>query len=456
MTDFDELRERLRRIFDQSPDPLPEVKEIVRQANPLDLAEILKDLEPVHKLLLIDVLSEEQAALVLDETDHRSRRAILEAADEKSIADLVEEMPPDEGADLLGQLPEEKEQAVLEELPREEALEIRELLEYLPTTAGGIMTTELVNLTESMTAAQALEMLREASEAEEIASLYVLDEAGRLKGYVPIRRLVTSSPDKLVGEMLESDVIEVRTDVDQEEVARLVDKYNLSAVPVVDEHGVLKGAVTVDDVIDVIREEVSEDMLRLAGTASHHPTLEPVRRRVLMRLPWLATTLLGGLVTMLLLSHFRPTVQKLIPLIFFMPIIQAMGGNVGLQSSTIMVRGLATGEVDFSRLLRVLSGEVRVGGIIALVCALFTAVVASFFRDPALPLSMFLPLAVGLAMFCGITMSALVGTLIPMLCHKVGVDPAVTAGPFITTLNDVISLLIYLSIATLVLTALGS
>ncbi len=456
MVELRELRERIQEVFEHSAKVAEDFRALVSDVNPHDLAELMKDLEPVQKLLLIDVLSEEQAALVLDETDGESRRTILEAADEKEIAGLVEEMPPDEGADLVGQLPDEKEKAVLSRLAYEEAEEIRQLLEYKSTSAGGIMTTELANLSEKMTVGEALELLRSASDTEEISMLYVTDEVGKLKGFVPIRRLVTSSPERTVGDILEPEVVSVTTDIDQEEVARLVDKYNLSAVPVVDGGGFLKGAVTLDDVIDVMREEASEDMLRLAGTGAHHPTLEPVMRRVLKRLPWLMTTLLGGLVIMLLLNHFRPVYQKLLPLIYFMPVIQAMGGNVGLQSSTIMVRGLATGEVVFSRLSKVLWGEIRVGGMIALVCAGFTAVAATLFREPNVPASAFLPLAVGLAMFTGITMSALVGTLIPMGCHKLGVDPAITAGPFITTLNDVISLLIYFTIATGILAAVGS
>ena len=358
MVEKENLVARITRIVEEVGPDKKLLSQRLKDINPLELAQVFQDLDEDVRDIVFQALGAASRALLLDETDPATRQAIIQESTPEELGELVEVMPPDEGADLIDLLPEQKEKAVLKALKPQKATEIQELLEYDPETAGGLMTTRFVALKRYMTVGQAVENIQGAVEAEEIYYLHVVDDAGVLKGLVPLRRLITARRETPLSDIMETEVISVLTDLDQEEVARLVDTYNLAAIPVVDERSRLQGIVTVDDVIDVIREEASEDVYRMAGTRAQHPTYESPGRRFILRFPWLLILVVAGLINSLILRHFGHTLETIIAITFFIPVILAMAGNVSLQSSSIIVRGLATGEVTYGRFFKVLMGGV--------------------------------------------------------------------------------------------------
>lgn len=460
-TQREETRDAIRMLLELDRGTPGVLARGLRDLHPADIAEVLQDFDAEAAALVVAALPMEAAAEVIDETDPLTRSSIIEAVPDARITELVEAMPPDEGADLLELLSEDERKGVLAAIEPEQAREIRKLEEYDPETAGGIMTTHFVAVTDNATTDEALAAVRANEALEAFHYVYVTDARRRLTGVVTARNLVASPRGARVDSIMEDDVVSVRTDEDQETVASLVHKYNFSAIPVVNEARRLVGVITVDDVIDVLEEEFSEDIFRLAGTAATHPTLEPVLRRVLLRLPWLLVTLTGGIVVSLVMRRYQTSLEEMVAIFFFLPAVNAMGGNVGIQSSTIIVRGLATGEVDFSRLRKVLSGELRVGALLAVFFGVMVAVLVYSLTlflssleggaSAAGPDPVRLGLAVGLAMMAGIVASALVGTLVPMGCSRIGIDPAITAGPFVTVLNDIFCTAIYFTVSTLIL-----
>jgi len=419
---------------------------------PQDLADKLREIihaETFSRTALVDCLDSvhpiDIAVALQYLADEETKKAVLERVDEERLADLVDLMPPDEGTDLLELAPDEVEEEVLERVEDETAQDIRELRRYEPDTAGGQMTTDFVALREDMTAADAVRTIQGAVDAEQTNWLHVTDPNERLTGYTSIQKIISAPADRRVADFMYRDVQSVTTDVDQEDVAQLADRYNLQAVPVTNQGGILKGIITLDDVLDVMSEEASEDIYLLSGTQSIHPMSESVRRRVLKRMPWLLVTVGMGLVVMFIYSRYESVITAgSLWLVFFVPIVQALGGNVGIQSSTLVVRGIATGEINHGRLRRVILSELAVGLTIGILFGLIVGFAAGAIQNPKLGA------VVALAIVSGVLMSSFTGTVIPLLCNRCGVDPAITAGPFITALNDLICLTIYFSIASLV------
>jgi len=295
-----------------------------------------------------------------------------------------------------------------------------------------------------LTVRQAIELLQDAEDYEMVFYLYIVDEHNHLVGVLSLRQLLTVPPATPLQDIMTTDVLRVRTDMDQEEVAALVAKYNILAIPVVDEHGKLMGLITVDDVIDVMRDEATEDILRMAGTTEEellygYKSFQVAR----LRLPWLLTTLAGGVITGSLMWVFRATLEQAIMLISFIPVITGMGGNVGGQTSTIMVRGFATGRIDFSMLRKVFLKELRVGLIMGLVCGLTICVVALVWQR-----NLYLGLVVGIAMAVAISVAACMGVLVTSFFKRIGIDPAIASSPFVQTVNDITGILIYFTTAT--------
>jgi magnesium transporter len=325
--------------------------------------------------------------------------------------------------------------------------EIEQLLQYEEDTAGGIMSTEFFSLTEETTVQEAIDALQHARDVEMVFYVYVTDLHNHLVGVLSLRQLLMVPPSTRLKDIMVNDVISVRTDTDQEEAAQLVARYNVLAVPVVDEWNKLVGLITVDDVIDVLREEATEDIYKMAGTSeeellySHKPF--KVAR---LRLPWLITNLFGGIVTGYLMWRFKATLKEVLALISFIPVITGMGGNVGGQSATIVVRGFATGRIDFSTLRKVFFKELRVGLIMGIVCGLTVGLVAYYWHH-----KFYLGLVVGLAMMSAMTVAASMGVLAPGFFKRIGIDPAIASSPFVQTANDITGILIYFGTATLFL-----
>lgn len=416
------------------------------ETHPVDLARALRDLELPQQVTVFRHLSRDQAGAVLHEMDDQTILALVQALDEAELSGILDRMPPDNAAEVVSDLPEEQAEKLLDLMKREESEEVQELLRHGEKTAGRIMNPEFVAVHEEMTVAQALEHVRKAASAESIFYLYVVDDHDHLVGVLPIRRLITADPITPVHAISQRDVLSVTPEMDQEEVARLVTKHNLLAVPVVGRDNRLLGTITVDDVIDVIHAEHEEDVAAMVGSGAEELERLPTGRRAILRLPWLMVTigiqLLGGLI----IAQFHRTLGQVILLVSFMPLIQAIAGNTGLQSAAIVVRGLATGHVNPRQWRHAIWQQLKTTLVLGLICGTVVGFVGTFWQGHWV-----FGLVVGLSMFISINLSAITGTGFPMISKRLGFDPALTAGPFETAFQDVVGVSIYLGLATLLM-----
>ncbi len=426
------------------------IKDFLENLHPSDLAELVEDLNDRQKQEFFALLSDEDAAEIIQEMEEFDQVTLFRLLTRKRASAILKEMASDDAVDLLGELSEDESRELLN-LLKEEAAEIRGLLQYPEDSAGGIMTTEFTALPLTLNVEGAIKRLRQiAPDAETIYYVYVVDDQKRLAGVVSLRELIAAQDEMLVKDIMRKNVISVDVSMDQEEVARVVSKYDLLAVPVVDEEQRLLGIVTVDDILDVVEEEATEDIYKLVGTSEVEGTDlidATVFNMSARRLPWLIISLLGGLVTGRVIGFFEASIEQVFALVFFIPVIMGMGGNVGAQSSTVFVRGLATGEVEAAEVWRYFFREVRIGITMGLVTGIMIALAATIWQ----PTIANLGLVVGLAMCITVILATVIGTLIPMLFNNWGIDPAITAGPFVTTIKDVTGLLIYFLVANLLM-----
>lgn len=425
------------------------IRELKAGAHPGDLAELIEDLEDRQKKELVELLSDEEAAAIMQEMEEHDQVALVRLLEKKKASAILQEMDADDAVDLLGELPEEEARELLT-LMDDDAVEYRGLLSYPGESAGGIMTTEYISLPGDLPAEEAIGRLREiAPRAETIDYVYVVDEDSRLIGVLSLRDLIAATDGTLLRDIMRRNVISVEAATDQEEVARVVAKYDLLAVPVTGDDGRLLGIVTVDDVLDVIEQEATEDIYKLAGTGNvdgvelvEAPVWKVVRRR----LPWLLLSMAGGILSGSVIGIFESTLEAIFILAVFIPVIMDMGGNMGTQSSTIFVRGIATGEIGPADVWRYFFREIRIGLSMGFLTGILIAIAAYIWQG-----NFYLGLVVGVSMTATVIVAALIGTLVPLLCNMVRIDPAITAGPFVTTIKDVTGLLIYFGIATLFL-----
>jgi magnesium transporter len=368
----------------------------------------------------------------------------VRALDEVEVSRILDEMPAEDAADVVDELPTEEAEKILDLMQEEKSEEIQEILEYPEHSAGRLMSPDFVAVNEHATVEQAIEHLRKSVSEERAFDLYVVDDHGHLVGVVPLRRLLTAPPGSRVFALRE-DVVSVQPDMDQEEVARLVAKYDLVTVPVVDRHQQLVGTITVDDVIDIVGEEASEDIFRIAGSDAAELERRSPRQIAMLRLPWVLATLLIELCAGVVIHYFDQTLSRVILLASFMPVIQAISGNTGLQSVTMVVRGLATGQVQLTRWWQPLRRQIQTSCILGSICGVVVGIVGFLWHSPAFGL------VVALSMFVSVNLSGAAGTTIPMLSKRLGFDPALTAGPFETAFQDVLGVTIFLSLATALL-----
>jgi magnesium transporter len=363
------------------------------------------------------------------------------------VVEILEGMPNDDVADLLGRLPDELSQTILEKMKSDESEEVEDLLRYEDDTAGGIMVPDYIALSEDVTARQAIESLqKEHLEVEMPFYLYVTDDYGNLVGVSSLRQLVVVPPETPLKEFMTTDVFSVRTDMDQEEVAKLVARYDILAVPVVNENNNLVGIVTVDDVIDIFRREATEDILKMAGVGEGFVETKSILKSTRIRLPWLFASCIGGIVAFFIIDQYESALLRFAYLAAFIPVIMGMGGNIGTQSSTIVVRGLATGRLNVRDFWSVILKELAIGLILGFVYGLLIGSVAHLsYSVKALAIS------VAIAVICSMSVAALVGSLVPMAFARINIDPAVATGPFVTTAIDIISVSFYFFIATTLL-----
>ncbi len=421
------------------------IAKVLAKSHPADVAYLFRELEIRDQHILFNLIEDtETSAIVVSELDPEVGAELLAELDKEAITEVLEEMAYDDAADVIQNLPEELADVILQEMEEADSQEIEQLMQYEEDTAGGIMATEFFSLQEELTVKEAIEALQEQEDAEMVFYLYVTNAHNHLVGILSLRQLLTVSPSRKLKDIMAGDVISVRTDMDQEEVAKVVEKYNILAVPVVDETNKLMGIITVDDIIDVIRAEATEDIYKMAGASDEELILGYKSFRIArLRLPWLLTNLLGGVVTGFLMWKFKVTLEAVIALITFIPVITGMGGNVGGQSATIVVRGFATGRIEMSAIRRVVFKEIRVGIIMGSVCGLTVGAIAWFWHH-----NPYLGVVVGIAMMVAMTVAATMGVMAPTFFKKIGVDPAIAAAPFVQTANDITGILIYFTTAT--------
>ncbi|MDW7651078.1 MAG: magnesium transporter [Bacillota bacterium] len=449
------IQKSLQKILKMIKERDTNLTEFFQNLHPTDFAEIVEDLTDEQKSELFELLSDEEAALVIQEMEEIDQVVLFQLLTKKRASSILKEMATDDAADLLAELPEEDAKELLT-LIEEDAEEIRGLLKYPEDSAGGIMTTEYISFPETMAVEETIRRLRQiAPEAETVYYVYVVDEETRLIGVLSLRELIASTDGTRLSEIMRKNIVSVPVDMDQEEVARLVSKYDLLAVPVIDDRQRLLGIVTVDDVLDVLEEEATEDIYRRVG-AGELDDVDLVTASVGSilgrRLPWLIITLFGGLLSGVVIGTFEKTLKTIVVLAFFIPVIMDMGGNVASQSSTVFVRGVATGEIDKSEMWRYFFREIRIGLTMGVICgatvaAMTTAVFISGLWQIDSELMYLLGPTVGVAMFTTVTLGAVIGTFIPLLFSRAGIDPAYAAGPLVTTIKDMTGLLIYFTIA---------
>lgn len=420
---------------------------VVSKSRSEDIAAAMMHLHPAEqRLLFAQIRDDEQAAKVLAGVDEADFRHLVQDLGVERLAVLFKEMDPDDQTDVVELLDENTRSAMLQQIAGEDRAQVEELMGYPPDSAGGIMSPLAFRLDEDCSCRDAIAAVQEHSDHEQIYYVYIHNEAEQLTGVVSLRGLLTHAPSMRLGDVMVRDVIAVGPETDQEEVARIAGRYGLLAVPVLDQQRHLLGIVTVDDVIDVIREEAAEDMLLMAGVSEEAETGPTSRLQpVLQRLPWLLVTLCGGLGISEIIRRFDSVLSADLVLAGFIPIVMGMEGNVGIQSATLTVRNLATGRMEGRAMVSILS-EMLTGFVMGLIFAVLVGSY-SYIRYGNLQVSA----AVSTAIVMGMTTAALVGSSVPLTMKRLGVDPAIATGPFVTTLMDGVGLTIYLSIASALL-----
>ncbi|OQX95224.1 magnesium transporter [candidate division KSB1 bacterium 4572_119] len=443
LKDIKEIVENLKYLIDANRKVI--IRNIIIDLHPADLAEILHYLNEENSNYIFSLLNAEVASDVIAEMDDISRDKILDDLDEQRISEIVDEMDSDDATDLVSDLPDDMVQKVLDSIDKEDSEEVIELLTHDEDTAGGIMAKEYVAVNKNLTVQQVIDEIRTKSEeVDDLYYIWVVDNEDKLVGIVSLKVLILASPKVKISEIMDPEIVSVKTDMDQEEVANIAKKYDLVSIPVTDDHGKLVGRITFDDVADVMEEEASEDMQRMAGITDEEEFRETSILRISqVRLPWLLVGFVGQLGSAFILSRFEASLSQIIAAAFFIPIIMAMGGNAGIQSSTIMVRGMATGEIDLFEIRKRLFREIAVSLLNGLICGFLLYLVVSVFLKQAS-----FGLLLGVVLFFIIIMASFMGALIPVILKKINIDPAIATGPFITTSNDVIGLLIYLGLIT--------
>lgn len=422
--------------------------------NPIDLAEFLESQDADTQLEALYLLDPPLAAQVLTAMGSEARKNLVEQFGDEKLSDVIQSLPSHAGADLIHLLSKDKEQSVLDRLEVGKRERVRRLLQYAPETAGGRMTTNFVAVPEEFTAGETMTALQGAVKAETVDSIYVVDDAQHLKGVCSLRELLTALPDTAVVQLMKRDPISVLPEVDQEHVAHLARRYNMRAVPVTSPDHVFLGVVTLNNVLDVVHQEAEEDILKLAGVTGSYDSLKTIRARVIARLPWLGVTLVGELILAYCMQFFETTIAQNWFLALFFPVNNAIAGNHGLQSSTLVTRAVATGQIKASQFARLLLDEFAVGILVGLASGITTAFFAFFLEwhlAGHVDLAWKLSVVIAISMTLGLTIAAVSGIITPLVFHRMGKDPALAAGPFISALNDMICTLIYLLTAMLFL-----
>ncbi len=441
----DELIQKIEFLIEQKDDAVLQLH--LEEVHPADIAEIITELDLDEATYIIKLLNSEKTAEALMELEEGVRERILENLSPKEIAEELEEMDTDDAADIIAELSEERQQSVIAEMVDEEhADNIVDLLRFDEDSAGGLMAKELVKVNENWSVMGCMaEMRAQAENITRVHSIYVVDDKNKLKGRLSLKDLITASSKANISDVYIPKVDYVNVHTPGDEVARIMQKYDLEAIPVVDEMGRLVGRITIDDIIDFIKDEAEKDYQMAAGISEDVEADDNVWRLTRARLPWLVLGLFGGLGSVYIMQGFEEALEQFPILFFFTPLIAAMAGNVGVQSSAIIVQGLANDNLKgslFNRLVKEVSLSLINGVALGLLVIVFGLVVGQ---------DQLVSLTIALSLLSVIIIAALIGTFVPIILDKRGIDPAIATGPFITTSNDIFGIFLFFYISKVIL-----
>ncbi|SNV33462.1 Magnesium transporter mgtE [Chryseobacterium taklimakanense] len=442
-----QIHEKLKNaVLDRN---VSEVSAMIAEMEAVDIAEFFESLDTDGQTFLYDLMTNEQSAEMLLEIDEDKRKKFLSTLSSKEIADeIINEIDSDDAADIIAELPEHKQDEIIQHLDDvEHAQNIVDLLRYDEDTAGGLMATELVKVNQDLSIISAVkEMRKQAEEMEEVYSIYVVDNSDKLLGTLSLKKLLTTSSSTRVSDVFNSKVRSVKDSEEADEVARQMQKYDLFEVPVIDSLGKLVGRITIDDVMDFVKEETEKDYQLASGISSDIDNTDNIFNMTKARLPWLFIGMVGGLIGSRVLQGNESALQNVPALMFFVPLIAATAGNIGVQASAIIVQGLANntlGKDTFRTLAKEISVSAASGMILSLIIFAFNLLV----NHQDFTISM----TISISLLAVILVAAVIGTIVPIILDKNKIDPAIATGPFITTSNDILGVLIYFSIAKMML-----
>ena len=423
------------------------LKSLLETLNPVEISNILLQLKLRHQLAVLEMLDRETASEVLTNLQDSSSvlESIVEEMSPEQLSGFIGEMPGDDAADFVSMMEEDQADAILETLPPKERDTLTQLLQYDEESAGGLMTPFVVSILKDQTVGQAIREIqayvKKQPQFQLFYTAYVVDEYRHLIGTVSVTELLLADKRTLIQNLMNPEVVAVDQDLDQEEVLRLAKEYDLVVVPVIDKHLRLIGRVTIDDLVDVMAEEYHEDIGHFAGTGDEEVSETSIIKTSRDRLPWLLIGLIGGFISALVMSTYENALINLPEVAFFIPLVAALGGSIGIQSSSIVVRGLATGAIQTSDLIVRLSKELRVGFLNGFICSMVLVGMTWYLSQ-----NLSMALTSGTALLLFVCFAAFVGSTIPILMKRMNIDPALATGPFITTSNDIIGIAIYLAI----------
>ncbi|MEX1190540.1 MAG: magnesium transporter [Brumimicrobium sp.] len=437
--------------FELTKEFLEEIREMITQNNtayidkhiiqlhPADIAEIIDELDGDEARFIYAHLDNDRQGEVLMELEDEVRQKFVESLNPSQLAQQLENLDSDDAVDILGELSVDRQLEVIAEMDNDDAAELVDLLNYDESSAGGLMQTEFIKAKLDWPVNRCvIELRRQAEDVEKVYTIYVVDNQDRLVGFLSLKSLLFANTNTLIKDIYQDkNMVYVTTNVEGEEVARIMDKYDLVSIPVLDLQKKLVGRITIDDIVDVIREEADKDFQMASGISESVEATASVWRMSRSRMPWLLIGMLGGILGAQVIGNFETQIGKIPALAFFIPLVAAMGGNVGVQSSAIVVQSIANGTNQFGSILSKVRKEAVLGLLNGLICSIIIFFITWLLQNIMLGIS------VSVALFIVICFAAVFGTLIPLVLNKYNIDPAVATGPFITTLNDVVGLFIY-------------